>query len=407
MAAKPSPNSLIHCAVCGEDYSATYKRCPFCGAKNAPSGSRRRKPEPVYEPEQDYDQDSEQEPAPGRRPDADPDDTYVFDGQDLFDEEPEDEYRPLYPKGGKRLAAKPSSNPFANADINWPRMITFLCSLVIIIAALVIVFTVIYPKLHGNDSPVAGSQESPSPAVTQPVEGPTLPGDSVTDPDSAGTDPGTAVTAPGALVTPQPNTPATQPPLTGPGDEELLSLSFAAAGDADFTLKEGESHTITLKFNPAAWAGPIAWHSSDTQCATVDDSGKVTNVNDSDRLKSAVITVTAGGFTLESKVFCRGKSADAAPSTAPQQTNPPAASQAPSGGGNVAVGKQGIIVGADGGLRVRSGPGTSYPVIESLVNGNSITVVAAAEGGWYQISFTGVNGATVTGYVLGEYISTN
>ena len=36
MASRPSPNSLIHCAVCGEDYSATYKRCPFCGAKNAP-----------------------------------------------------------------------------------------------------------------------------------------------------------------------------------------------------------------------------------------------------------------------------------------------------------------------------------------------------------------------------------
>ena len=40
MASRPSPNSLIHCAVCGEDYSATYKRCPFCGAKNAPPAAQ-------------------------------------------------------------------------------------------------------------------------------------------------------------------------------------------------------------------------------------------------------------------------------------------------------------------------------------------------------------------------------
>ena len=67
MAPKPSPDSLIHCAVCGEDYSATYRRCPFCGAKNTPA------PRPA---------------PPSSRGRSDPDDGYVFDGQDLFDDEP-------------------------------------------------------------------------------------------------------------------------------------------------------------------------------------------------------------------------------------------------------------------------------------------------------------------------------
>ena len=26
-----SRSELIHCENCDEDYSATYKRCPFCG----------------------------------------------------------------------------------------------------------------------------------------------------------------------------------------------------------------------------------------------------------------------------------------------------------------------------------------------------------------------------------------
>jgi len=33
--AKKETNPLIHCEACGEDYSATYRRCPFCGNKTA------------------------------------------------------------------------------------------------------------------------------------------------------------------------------------------------------------------------------------------------------------------------------------------------------------------------------------------------------------------------------------
>ena len=385
MASRPSPNSLIHCAVCGEDYSATYKRCPFCGAKNmpAPAPAPRRAPEPEPDPE----------PAPSRRP-PDPDDTYVFDGQDLFDEEPEDDYRPVRPRGGKRLAEKPSSSPFASADINWPRMITFLCSLIIIVAALVIVFTVIYPQLRGEKDPNAAGTDAPSPAVTDPVGEPTQPADpSNTDPVGIATEP--------------PVTPATEPPLVGPGDDEPTGLTLNIY---DFTLNPTSPPVQLIPtVTPADWAGTVTYESSDTSLMTVSATGLVShaNPNMTGGVRRTVVTVRAGSLEAECVVYIAGGSAQA---TEPPvtQTDPPAVStQAPSTGGNVTVGRQGVIVGADSGLRVRSGPGTTYSVLATLLNGNSITVVEDAGGGWYKITFSGIGGAATEGYIMGEYISTN
>ena len=380
MAYKLSPNSLIHCDECGEDYSVTYRRCPFCGAKNVPSPSSVTRPSRI--PEDDLDP----QPEPSRRAaPADPDDTYVFDGQDLFDDPDEDGYAPARHKGGKRLAERSSSNPFANADINWPRMITFICSLVIIVAAMVIVFTVVYPQLRGNDGPTAGNSESPSsPAsvsgndATQPV-----------DPDA--TDPGTGVTDPGVE-------PTFDVPPVDPGG--LTNISFKGATDNDFTLQPGTSHTITLNFNPADWSGTVTWSSSNPAYATVDANGKVTNVNTTNQLRVAIITVSADGHSLESKVYCVGVTA-----TQPPASNPPT-TQPPSGSGTVTVGRQ-ATVDATNGLNVRSGPGTTYSKIVSLPNGSTVNVLEDAGGGWYKISFRDNNGTNVEGYVLGEYLSAN
>ena len=33
MARTPTRNQMIHCDICGEDYAATYKRCPFCDGR--------------------------------------------------------------------------------------------------------------------------------------------------------------------------------------------------------------------------------------------------------------------------------------------------------------------------------------------------------------------------------------
>ena len=375
MAYKPSPNSLIHCNQCGEDYSATYKRCPFCGAKNAP-----------------------QQPAPGRpAPSANLDDTYVFDGQDLFDDEPEDDYTPVRSKGGKRLAEKPSSSPFANADINWPRMITFICSLVIIVAAMVIVFTWIYPQLRDKD-PVADGSQNPSSSVSDPV------GDSSQDVDPSAGVSGTAATDP---VT----EPTDSVPPAGPDGLRGFTTNTYGKDEDGFSLNAGDSWQMGLTFDPADWTGEVTYSISDTRYATVSATGNVVNVNPDSSLHRVVLTITAGGITLEMPVYCSGVAASEPPASEPPASQPPAsnppASQPPSGSGNVTVGRTGTIVNADSGLNVRSGPGTSYSRIASLVNGQTVTVLEDAGGGWYKISFAGSGGAATEGYIMGDYVSTN
>ena len=395
MASRPSPNSLIHCAVCGEDYSATYKRCPFCGAKNAPSAPNPPRRAPAPPPV--YDDEPEPAPSPRRAAPADPDDTYVFDGQDLFDDEPEEDYRPARPRGGKRLAEKPSSSPFAEAQINWPRMITFLCSLIIIVAALIIVFTVIYPQLRGTGGPGANATEQPTAPASDPAGQPTQPA-------------GTAPVDPS--VTQPPVDPAlTDPPLVGPGDDEPTGLTLSRK---EFTLNPTagwNSYKIVATVTPADWNGTVTWKSSDPSLAAVSADGTVTHANpDVTSIHRVVVTAQAGTLEATCIVYIAPTpSATQPPATdTPAQTDPPVdPTQAPPSGGSVTVGRSGTIVNAEGGLRVRSGPGTTYAPIATLWNGQSVNVVAEAGDGWYEITFSGSGGATTRGYIRGEYISTN
>ena len=118
MSPKPSHDALIHCEHCGEDYSATYRRCPFCGERNDPrrvtprndptSSSRYVPMPPAAKPA-----------ASSRNNEEELDDGYVFDGQDAFDEEPEEEYYAPRPKGGKRLAPKQPGR-FDPPPVHWP-----------------------------------------------------------------------------------------------------------------------------------------------------------------------------------------------------------------------------------------------------------------------------------------------
>ena len=385
MAYKPSPNSLIHCTECGEDYSATYKRCPFCSAKNEPSQS-----------------DAERSTSS-----SDLEDTYVFDGQDLFDDAEDENDAPTPSRGGKRLAGKASSSACAAADINWPRLITFICSLIIIVAAMIIVFTVVYPQLRGN--PGADSSQSPSSSVTDPGS------DATPDPDSS-----SAVTDP---VTTEPGAePTGDVPASAPAG--LTAITFSRGEkDADFTLQPGESHTLRLVFTPASWSGTVTWASTDTTVATVDANGKVTNVNTSGGLRRVIITASAGGLSLESTVYCRSTAAaatdppaSAAPSSDPTVSDPPA-TPSPSGSGAITVGSKGVIAntgaGRGTGVYVRKEPNTNNKTstgednkIASLFNGDPITVLEDAGNGWYKITFDGMSGLT-EGYVKGDYISTD
>lgn len=134
MARNQDPN-MVHCTSCGEDYSATYKFCPFCGGRNNP-------PAPTAAPTQK---------------------NYQFDGQDVFDQ-PDD--APAG-RGGKRLAGNGAQHPTPPPPINWSRLVTFLSSLVIIAVVLIMAFTVIYPRLREASQPDASAAPSQS-ASQQP-----------------------------------------------------------------------------------------------------------------------------------------------------------------------------------------------------------------------------------------------
>lgn len=369
MAAKPSHDKLIHCDACGEDYSATYRRCPFCGERNDPRRPARGS-------------------VPPAREEDDQDDGYVFDGQDAFDDDPEEEYYTPRPKAGKRLA--PKQGGIDLPPVNWPRLITFLCSLVIIVAALVIVFTVIYPQLHGSKDPKPDASQSQPPASQNPDSLP-------------------------SNVVPLPTLPVEPTPDLPPVDTIPVQQPTAAAitlNSSDITLWVGGTAQMKATVAPADWSGTVTWTSSNPEWITVSDTGLVTNVNTSGKYHNAYITATAGDVSAQCVVRVQSRKENEAPtqSPAPVVTDPPATpttTPPPSGNNGPVVGRPGTIVNAELGLRVRSGPGISYDVLASLTNGSSVNVLAAAEGGWYQVSFAGSGGTTMVGYILGEYISTN
>ena len=360
MARRTNAEGLIHCNACGEDYSATYKRCPFCG--------ERLNVRPV---------DS----------DDDLDDGFVFEGAEFFDE-PKDAKSAPRSSGGRRLAARSSGRDHAPGRSrsappvkpNLPRLITFIFTLVIIIAALIIVFGVIYPKLYKNPKPSL----TPSPSASQTVE---------------------------PTVSPEP----TVEPSGEPTGEPVSSPDSLTLSSYDFTLRAGESYTIRATLDPADWDGTVEWTSSDENYATVSADGTVANVNTDTRLHRVIITATAGGVSQECVVYCRGAgtSPDApdvsvSPSGEPSG-DPEPSSTVPAIGEGVEPGAKGEITGVGkrgepgAGLNVREQPSTSATRIASLYDGDPITVIEDAGNGWFKISFLGKN-ATITGYIMGAYI---
>lgn len=298
------------------------------------------------------------------------------------------------PPQGRQAAGPQAGGGLDLPPINWPRLITFLCSLVIIVAALVIVFTFIYPQLKGNKDP-----DSKNSAEVSSVE-PTL------DPNAAQSQ-GVIQPVDPAIDPTQPvpeSLPPVEPTVTG----ITLQSNGVTLSANDITLYVGESAQMTAVISPADWSGPVTWASSNTEWITVSSTGVVTNVNSTGSYHNAFFTVTAGDVTVRCEVRVRpaprGSTASQPPASQVPTTQPPASQPPVVSGGNVTVGRTGTIVGADSGLRVRGGPGTSYEILATLNNGNTVNVLEDAGGGWYKITFPGI-GETITGYIMGEYIS--
>ena len=322
-------NDVIRCEKCGEDYSVTYKRCPFCDER--PNRSRRAEGGTV-------------KTNSGRRV-----------------------------AGGSQGGYSRSVNPLQVAGV--------VGSLILIIAALYIVFSVVSPLLGNRNSDV--SQSQPSSSVSQSPSGSV----STEDPDASG----------------DISTPVVEPAVI-PANSIKLS-------EFDFTLQANQSHKITATVDPAN--ATVVWTSSDESIAMVGQDGTVYNVNTGSSKKAVTITATSGDKSAECIVRCSGGSSgtNVPPTdttvTDPGTTTPSTPSTttpSTSTGSGLAVGATGKVSGAGSGLNVRTGPGSSYERIASLNNGSEVKILDNSDSSWYKISFSGIGGKTTEGYVSKDFI---
>ena len=96
---------VVRCPYCGEDYSVTYKRCPFCDGKPAPESSFEDDP-----------------PAEGRR------------------------------SGGKRLVSNTRGGGYGGEGWGPLRIVGTVVSLGLIVAAVWIVVSVVSPLVNRGSS---------------------------------------------------------------------------------------------------------------------------------------------------------------------------------------------------------------------------------------------------------------
>lgn len=243
---------LIHCEHCGEEYSASYRRCPFCDE---------------YE-DYEYEDGSPRAPRSG---------------------------------GGKRLAqSKRRGGGYSR--VSPLRIIGYVFSLAVIVAAIYVVVTVIYPLIHTgdldsidpNDPPTGASDVSPTPDSSPDIS-PDVSPDGAEPP---------AVTG---------DAPVDLSPDTSPSPSSSANGFTLAKTDISFTDQYPDSVTLTVTFIPAGTTGTITWSSSNTSYVTVDQSGKV---SPGPQRGTATITATMdNGVTQSCTVRNQISSAGASQST--------------------------------------------------------------------------------------------
>ena len=299
----PARRDVIRCENCGEDYSVTYRRCPFCDER------------------------------PGKSAIG----------------------------GGRRVSGKNRVHPV--------QMITLVVSMVLIIAALFIVFKHVGPLLFGDGSTSgSGSSVSSSQGSASGSQG------DVSQPDVSGEGSG-----------------------SGSQDEPVVVVKATSItlNREEFTLQPGEPFQVTATVLPADTTETVVWTIADTTLATVDEYGTVTNINAGTQLGKTVLTATCGDVKAECVVFCRPSGEGGGESQPDPQ--PPVVTPSTE---KVKPGTFGTIVNAGSGLSIRSGPGREYERVASASNGARIQIKEDTGTGWYKIDYS--NGKT--GYVASDYV---
>lgn len=194
---------MIHCEYCGEDYSSTYKHCPFCDEIE----------------QQDYDDQGAYE-----------------------DEAPR-------PRGGKRLVTNTRGGGYGGSPSPL-RIVGIVISLALIIAAVIIVVSIIMPLVSKGHAEPGTSlpPEDSAPVVESETPGPV---------DSE----------PPAVESPENTVPADQTATGFTLDQKEFS----------FSDRYPDPITVKVTFIPAGTTGTITWTSSAPTVVAVDENGVVSH----------------------------------------------------------------------------------------------------------------------------------
>ena len=333
-------SDVIRCEYCGEDYSVTYRHCPFCDDR-ASYGSDR---------------------APS--------------------------------KGGKRVATNKRGGGYGGG-MQPVQIIGLVLSVILIIAAVYIVFTVLSP-LFGGGTPTDESSVS----VSQSEVSSSVPDASTSQPDVSSSEPD--VSTSGDISVP------VIPDISG--DSSIVTPVVSATGITlsvkDVTLKADETLKIKATLTPADSTDTVKWTSSNEEILTVTQDGTVTNVNKGAGQVTITVMAQVGDVKAACLVRCKGGSTGAGTATGTQtgtQTESnPGTTTTP-----VAAGTTGTVTGTTTGLLIRSGPGRNYEMQDTALNGAVVTILEQTGDGWYKISYSGNGGVTKTGYVSKDYIKVN
>ena len=228
MATKRTPGSrpgLIRCDHCGEEYSDSYRRCPFCA---------------------EYDADVKEETLRIRA------ETYggprhAATGQRTAPT------RTGYSRGGKRVAYG-NRRGGGYTKVSAGKIIAWLLSLIVILAAIWIVVTQIVPLINKGEQVDPNAMNTPSSSPSTPVEN----------------------TPPVSTPTPTPSqTPEVSPSPQIPAGDTAAGFTL---NKKEFAFSSSYPDPITLKvtFSPAGTTATINWSSSDPDVAAVDANGRVT-----------------------------------------------------------------------------------------------------------------------------------
>lgn len=324
---------MVRCEYCGEDYSVTYKRCPFCDDRASYVA----------------------EPRSGG-------------------------------KGGKRVATNKRGGGYGRA-MEPVQIIGLALSIILIIAAIYIVFTVLSP-LFGRGEP-AGSEHRSEVSVFQSDV-------SVSQPEVSVSQSAPGVSTSGDISTPViPDIPEDPTVIT-----PIVTATGITLNIKDVTLKANESLHIVATLTPADCTDTIVWSSSNESALAVAQDGTVTNVNKGTAQANVTVTAQVGDIKATCIVRCKGGSTGTAGSGTGGNTGSTTTTP-------VASGTTGTVTGTSTGLLIRSGPGRNYEAQDTAPNGTSVTILEQTADGWYKINYSGDGGRTKTGYVSKDYVKVN